>query len=174
VGGVDGGLGFAGEEGGVADEEGGVGCGEHGEGVGGLLDELWLGAVEVLEEDVGVGGGAAGGGVGGDGADGLEGVGDGELVGVFDEEEDAADLVEGGDGAAGDDGEVGGEGGDGDEAEVGAAGLELGGAGGGEGVVEVVVGAEVGGRGSVLEAVEEWGWVEERDGGDAERHKGRE
>ena len=84
---------FAGEEGGVADEQGGVGGSEHCEGVCGLVEEEGLVVVEVLEEDVGVGGGAAAGGVGGDGADLLEGFVGGEMLGIFDEEEDAADFV---------------------------------------------------------------------------------
>jgi len=91
-------------------------------------------------------------------------------VGVFDEEEDATDLVERGDGTAWDDGEIGSEGGDGDEAEVGGAGEKFVGAEGGGGVVELIVRGERGGGGFVLEVVEEWGGVEERDGGYAERH----
>ena len=55
-------------------------------------------AEEFAEEDFSVGEGAAGGGVGGYGADGFEG------VGVLDDQLDGADIVEGGDGAAGDDG----------------------------------------------------------------------
>ncbi len=133
---------FAGEESGVADEERGVGGGKHGGGVGGEIEKGGMGVVEVLEEDAGVGDGAAAGGVGGYGADVLEGFGGGEAVRIFDEEEDAADFVEGGDGAAGNDGELGGEGGDGDEAEVGGGGVELGGADGGLGVVDVVVSAK--------------------------------
>ncbi len=143
---------------------------EHGEGVGGLFDVGGVRGVEVLEEDAGVGDGAARGGVACDGADVVEGCVGGEVVGIFDEEEDAADLVERGDGAAGDDGEIGSEGGDGDEAEVGGAGVEFRGAGGGEGVVDVVAGAERGGGGLVLEVVEQGRGVEERDGRDAEGH----
>ena len=124
----------------AASEAGSMGRGRRGGREGGV------GVVEVLEEDAGVGDGAAAGGVGGDGADLLEGFGGGEPVGILDEEQDAADFVEGGDGAAGDDGEVGGEGGDGDEAEVGGAGVELVGADGGRGVVDVVVLAEGGVR----------------------------
>jgi hypothetical protein len=123
--------------------------------------------VEVLEEDAGVGDGAAAGGVGGEGADLLESLGDGEAVGIFYEEKDAADFVERGDGAAGNDGELWGEGGDGDEAEVGGVGVELRGADGGRGVVDVVVLAEGGGGGFVFEVVEEWSWVQKGDGGDA-------
>ena len=63
---------LAGEECGVADEECGVGGGEHGEGVGGLVEEERLVVVKVLEEDVGVGVGAATGGVGCDGADAID------------------------------------------------------------------------------------------------------
>jgi len=48
-----------------------------------LVDELGLGVVEVLEEDVGVGGGAAGGGVGGDGADGFEAASTGRRCGFL-------------------------------------------------------------------------------------------
>lgn len=160
---------LAGEQGGIADEEGGVGCGEHGEWVGVVLGEGGVGIVEALEEETGVGGGAARGGVGGDGLDVPEGFGGGKVAGIFDEQEDAADLVEGGDGAAGNDGELGCELGDGDEAEVGGAGVQLAGAVGGRGVVDVVVRAELG-RGSVLEAVEERRGVQEGDGGDSEGH----
>ena len=49
--------------------------------------------MEVLEEDAGVGDGAAAGGVGGDGADLLEGLGGREPVGILDEKKDAADFV---------------------------------------------------------------------------------
>ena len=164
---VDGGAMLAGEECGVADEEGGVGGGEHEGRVGGQVEKGGMGVVEVLEEDAGVGDGAAAGGVRGDGADLLESFGGREPVGIFDEEEDAADFVEGGDGAAGDDGEVGSEGGDGDEAEVGGAGVELGGADGGRGVVDVIVGAESGGGGLVFEVVEQRGGIEKGDGRDA-------
>lgn len=158
---------IAGEECGVADEECGVGGGEHSERVGGLVEEEGLVVVEVLEEDVGVGVGAAAGGVGCDSADAFEGVGGGEAGGIFDEEEDAADFVMGGDGAAGDDGEVGGEGGDGNEAEVGGAGVELGCADGGQGVVHVVVLAQRLGCGLMFKVVEQRGRVQKRDGGDA-------
>jgi len=158
---------LAGEECGVADEEGGVGVGEHGGEVGGEVDEVGVGLVEVLEEDAGVGDGAAAGGVGGYGADTLEGFVRGEPVGIFDEEEDAADFVAAGDSAAGNDGELGGEGGDGDEAEVGGAGVEFGRTDGGRGVVDVVVLAEGGCGGLVFEVVEQWGGVQESDGGDA-------
>ena len=77
-------------------------------------------------------------------------------------------MVERGDGAAGDDGEVGGEGGDGDEAEIGAAGEEFFGAQGGLGVVEVVALGECGGEGWVFEVPHERSGVEEVDGGDAD------
>lgn len=153
---------LAGEQRGVADEERGVVSAQHGDGVGGLLDEGGSRADELAEEDLGVGEGAAGGGVGGDGADGFEGVAGAE------DELDGADVVERGDGAAGDDGELGCEGGDGDEAEVGAAAEDLGGALRGPGVVEVVAGGEVGGVGSVIEVPHERRGVEEVDGGDAE------
>ncbi len=124
--GVDGGAMLAGEESGIADEESGVGGDEHGGGVSGEIEVGGVGSVEVLEEDADVGGGTAAGGVGCDGADELEGVAGGEVRGIFDEQKDAADFVERGDGAAGDDGERWGEGGDGDEAEVGGTGVELG------------------------------------------------
>ena len=130
--GFDGGAVFDGHESGVADEDGGVGLVEHGDGVGGGGDEGGLGVEELAEEDLRVGEGAAGGGVGGDGLDGAEG------VRVFDDELDGADVVKGGDDAAGDDGEVWREGGDGDETEVGAAGEKFVGAEGGLGVVEGV------------------------------------
>ena len=88
--------------------------------------------------------------------------------GVLDDELDGADFVEGGYGAAGDDGEVGGEGGDGDEAEVGAAGEEFVGAERGLGVVEGVALGECGGEGRVLEVPHERRGVEEVDGGYAD------
>ena len=47
------------------------------------------------------------------------------MIGVLDEQQDAADGVQRSDGTAGDDGELRSEGGDGDEAEVGAAVVEL-------------------------------------------------
>jgi hypothetical protein len=143
---------------------------EHGDGVGDVFEVGGGGLVEVLEEDAGVGGGGAAGGVGGEAADVVEGGVGGQARGVLDEEEDAADFLERGDGAAGDDGERGREGGDGDEAEVGCTGVEFGGAEGGKGVVDVVAGAEVGGGGLVLEVVEQRSGVEERDGRDAKRH----
>jgi len=92
-GGVDGGAVFAGEEGGVADEEGGVGGREHGGRVGGEVEKGGVSLVEVLEEDAGIGDGAAAGGVGGQGADLLEGLVGGKAGGIFDEQEDAADFV---------------------------------------------------------------------------------
>ena len=150
---------LAGEERGVADEERGVGGSEHGDGVRGLVDEGGAGVVEVFEENVGVGGGAAAGGVGGYGADLFEGCVGGEMLGIFDEEENAADFVARGDGAARDDGEVGGEGGDGDETEVGGAGVELGGTVGGRGVVHFIVLAQTRGGGFVFEVVEQWSGV---------------
>ena len=116
VGGIDGGAVFAGEQGGVADEECSVGVGQHREGLGGLLHEVGTIAVEVGEEDLGVGEGAARGGVGGYGADGAEGFVDAQTMRVPDEEKDAADFAGGADGAAGDDGEVLVELGDWDEA----------------------------------------------------------
>ena len=169
--GVDGCLVLAGEECGVADEECGVGGGEHGEWAGGVVCSLFseggVGVVEELEEDAGVDDGAKTGGVGGYGADLLEGFFGGKVVGIFDEQEDAADFVARGDGAAGDDGELGVEGGDGDEAEVGGAGVELGGAGGGRGVVDVVVLAQRCGGGLVFEVVEQRSGIQKCDGGDA-------
>ncbi len=76
--------------------------------------------------------------------------------------------LEGGDGAAGDDGEVGSEGCDGDEAEVGAAGEELVCAEGWLGVVEGVVFGERGGERRVLEVPHEGSGIEEVDGGYAD------
>lgn len=150
---------LASEQSGVADEERGVGGRKHGRGVCGLVEEEGLVVVEVFEEDAGVGGGAAAGGVGGYGADLLEGGVGGEMPRIFDEEENAADFIARGNGAAGDDGELGGEGGDGDEAEVGGAGVELGGAVGRRGVVQVVVLAQTRGGGFVFEVVEQWSGV---------------
>ena len=162
---------LAGEERGVADEECGVGGGEHGDGVGALLGEGGARVVEVLEEDVRVGGGAARGGVGGDGGDVRESFGDGEIRGIFDEEKNAADLAERGDGAAGDDGELGRELGDGDEAEVGGAGVELARAVRGRGVVELVARAQSGGGGFVLEVEEEGAGFRKEMAADAKGHK---
>jgi hypothetical protein len=62
---------------------------------------------EVPEKDVRVGLRAARGRIGGQSADLLEGLGLGEMVRIFDEQQDAADLVQRGDGAARDDGEIG-------------------------------------------------------------------
>ncbi len=90
---------------------------------------------------------------------------------VLHQQQDAAHLAERGDGAAGDDGELRRERGDGDEAEVGGAGVQLRGAGGGQRVVHVVVRAKLRRRGVVLEVVEQRRGIEERDGGDAKRHK---
>jgi len=159
---LDLGAGFEGEEGWVADEQGGVVGAEHGDGVGGVLVEGGCDVDEFAEEDLGVGKGAAGGGVGSDGFYGGEG------VALFYDQLDGANFVEGGDGAAGDDGELGGEGGDGDEAEVGATAQELFGAEGGKGVVELVALGEGGDEGRVLEVPHEGRGVEEVDGGYAE------
>ena len=61
---------------------------------------------EFAEEDLRVGEGTAGGGVGGDGADLGEGVcGIFGGAGLLDDEQDGADVVQRGNGAAGDDGE---------------------------------------------------------------------
>lgn len=87
---------------------------------------------------------------------------------MLDEEEDGANLVERGDGTAGDDGEIGGEGGDGDEAEVGLAREELPGAEGGLRGVQGVTGGEGRVLRWVFEVPHERGWVEEVDGGNAE------
>lgn len=88
---------------------------------------------------------------------------------MTDDEEDGADAVAGGNGAAGDDGERGCVRGDGDEAEVGGTGGEFGGAlswgVGGEGVS----GGEIGAVGLVIEGPHERGRIEKVDGGDAER-----
>ncbi len=80
-------------------------------------------------------------------------------------------MVEGGDGAAGDDAEVWGEGGDGDEAKVGSAFEQVAGAVGGCGEVEVVAGGEGGLEGRVVEVPHERGGVQEVDGGYAEGHR---
>ena len=155
------------EECGIADEECGIGRGEHGQRIGGLVDEGRVGGVEVLEEDAGVGDGTAAGGVGGDAADAGESIGGGQVAGILDEQEDTADLVERGDGAAGDDGECGCEGCDGDEAEVGGAAVELGSADRGQGVMHVVVLAQRCGCGLMFKVEEQWSGIQERDGGDA-------
>lgn len=123
--------------------------------------------VEVLEEDAGVGHGAAAGSVGGESADLSESFVGGEARGIFDEQEDAPDFVARGDGAAGDDGELWRESGDRDQAEVGGAGVELGCADGGQGVMHIVVLAQARGRGFMFEVVEQWGGVQKRDSGDA-------
>ncbi len=92
-GGVDGGAVLASEQCWIADEECGIGGGKHGQRVCGLVEEGGLVVVEVLEEDVGVGVRTAAGSVGGEGADLLEGFVGGEARGIFDEQENAADLV---------------------------------------------------------------------------------
>ena len=97
---------------------------------------------------------------------------EGKIGGIFDEEKNAADFAQGGDGATRDDGELGRELGDGNEAEVGGAGVELACAVRGRGVVELVARAESGGGGFVLEVEEEWGGIQEGDGSDAKGHKG--
>ena len=142
---------LAGEERGVADEERCVGGGEHGDGVGALLSEGGAGVVEVFEENVRVGGGAARRGVRRDGGDVRESFADGKVRGIFDKKENAADFALRGDGTAGNDGELGREFGDWDKAEIGGAGVELACAVCGRGVVELVVAAESGGCGLVLE-----------------------
>lgn len=139
-----------------------------------MFDEDRARVVEVLEEDAGVGGRAAAGCVGCEGADGFEGGLLREVVGVLDEQQDAADGMQRSNGTAGDDGELRGEGGDRDEAEVGGAFVELLCAGGGKGVANVVAGAKVCGCGFVLEVVEQRRGVQKRDGGDAEGHRGRD
>ena len=100
----------------------------------------------------------------------LEGVGGGEPGGIFDEEKNAADFVERGDGASGNDREFWSERGNRDEAEIGGTGVELGCAGGRRGVVDVVLSAQGSGRGLVFEVVEQWRRVEKSDGGDAQGH----
>jgi len=101
----------------------------------------------------------------------VEGLGNGETIGILDQQEDAADVVGGGDGAAGDDDEAGLELGDGNEAEVSVAGMELARAVGGRGVVDVVVRTKIGRGGRMLEVVEQGGRIQEGDGGDAKRHR---
>ena len=81
---------------------------------------------------------------------------------------DGADFVEGGDGAAGDDGEVGSEGCDGDEAEVGATAKEFFGAEGWLSVVQGVVFSKCGGERRVFEVPHERSGIEEVDGGYAD------
>ncbi len=113
----------------VSYEECGVICGEHGDRIGDLLDERGLGSVEVLEQDMCVGGRAAAGGVGCDGTDGLESSAGVELPRILYEQKNAADFMQRCDGAAGDDGELWRESCDGNEAEVCGAFVELRGAG---------------------------------------------
>jgi hypothetical protein len=154
---------FESQQRGIADEESGVVCAKHGDGVSGCGFKRRGVVVEVLEEKLGIGCGAAGGGVGGDGADLVEG--------TLCEELDGAHAGERGDGAAGDDEEVRGEGGNGDEAEVSLTGEQLAGTGGGLGEVELVALGEDEGVRRVVEVPHEGRGVEEVDGGYAERHK---
>lgn len=126
-----------------------------------------MGVVKVLEEDLRIGHGTAAGGVGGDGSDPLQGLWRGEAGGVLDQQEDAADLIAGGYGAAGNDDERGGESGDGDQTQVGGAGVKLGGADGRQGVVDIVVLPEAGGRGFVFKVVEQRSRIQKGDGRDA-------
>ena len=89
---------------------------------------------------------------------------------MADDEEDGADAVFGGDGAARDDGERRreGEGGDGDESDVGGAGSEFGGAFCRRVRGKFVALGEAGAVGLVLKAPHEGSGIEEVDGGDAE------
>lgn len=121
-----------------------------------------MGFEEFAEEDLGVGKRAAGGGVGGDGFYGVKG------VRGFDDHLNGANLVQRGDGAAGDDGELRRKGGDGDETKVGPGGEELVGAERRLGVVEDVAFGERCGEGWVLEVPHEGSGIEEVDRGDAE------
>ena len=75
---------------------------------------------EGVEEDLGVGDGAAGCSVSGYGADVFE------AQPRTQDELDGTHLVEARNGASGDDGEVFREGGDGDEAEIGTVGEKVG------------------------------------------------
>ena len=159
------------EESRVADEERGVGGGKHGDSVRTVFCKGGAGVVEVLEEDVRVGGGTARGVVGGDSGDVGQRLLDWQVAGIFDEQEDAANLVKAGYGAAGDDGQLRRELGDGDQAEIGGAGVELTGAVSGRGVVELVAGAQSGGGGWVLKVEQEGRRIQEGDGGDAKGHK---
>ena len=156
------GTGFEREEGGVADEDGRVGSLEHRDGVGRGGEEGGVGVEEFAEEDFGVREGTAGCGVSSDGFYGAEG------VGFFDDKLNGADVVERGDDAVGDDGEVRGEGSDGDEAEIGAVGEEFIGAARRESVVEAVVLGQGGGKRWVLEVPHEGSGVEEVDRCDSE------
>jgi hypothetical protein len=156
---------------GVTDEECGVGGGEHGDGVCALFGECGAGAVEVLEKNVRVGGGAARGGVSRDGANVRERFGDREIRRILDEQKNAAYLAKRGDGAAGHDGEFRRELGDGNEPEVGGARVEFTCAVRGRCVVELVLRAKSGCCGVVLKVEEEWGRIQEGDGGNAKRHK---
>ena len=85
----------------------------------------------------------------------LEGFGCGEVIGVFDEQKDAADFVKAGDGAARDDGELVRESGDRNAAEVGRTGGELCCADGWGGVMHIVARTKRGGRWLMFEAVKQ-------------------
>jgi len=76
-------------------------------------------------------------------------------------------MVERGDCAAGDDGEIGRERRDGDEAEIGAGGEKFIGAECGLGVVQAVALGELRCERRVLEVPHERGRIEEVDSGDA-------
>lgn len=154
----------------VADEEGSVGVGQHGEWIGGLLASFGMRAEEVAKEDLGVGLRTARGGVGGQGAYAAEGGGFVQAEGIFDEQEDAADFVQRGDGAAGNDRELGRKCGDGDQSQIGCTRVELGCAVCGRGVVRRVAGGELGCAGCVFEVVQKGGGIEESDGGDAKHN----
>ena len=164
-------AGFAileGEQGGIADEEGGVGGLEHGFEVRGMFKEAGLNLPEAGKEDAGVGGRGAGGGVERNAGDAVD------AVGVTHDEDDGAYAVPGGDGAAGDNGEIGGEGElrDGDESDVGLSRGEFGGALGGSVGGEVVALGEAGAVGLVLEGPHQWSGIKEVNGGDAEMSGG--
>ena len=100
----------------------------------------------------------------------LQGFGFGEVVGIFDQKEDAADFMEGRYGAAWHNRQVWSEGGDGNEAEVGGAALEFGSAVCRRGGVKGVASGQFGGVGRVLEVVQEGSGVEKADCGYAKHN----
>lgn len=159
---------FEGEERGIADEQRGVGHAKHGFEVGRVGQKGGLNLPESREKDAGVDGGGAGSSVKGNAADTFH------AVGMADDEDDGANAIARGDGAAGNNGEggSGGKSGDGNQADIGFAGGEFGGAFRRHVVADGVAFEEAGTVGVVLEAPHERGWVEEADCGNAQTVRG--